>query len=108
CLPESQRVAIGVAEPRAARRTDLRDVIRRDERTFGVVDECDAPGLEVLHRGLDVRDLEVAERVLRGGPRALEDREFADLPAPEACRGWVLPQERQPERLAVKGLRPFQ
>lgn len=62
-LSEAEDVPIRVSEPRATYRTELRDVAGRLEWPFGIVEERDAPGLEVADRGLDVGHLEMATGV---------------------------------------------
>src|SRR5664279_2185367 len=106
-LSEAEGVPVGVVEPRAASRTELRDVASRREWPFCVVDERNTFGLEVADRGLDVGHLEVGKGVFGGNRRALEDRELAAVPAAKADGDRVLPEEVQPKRLAIERLRPL-
>src|SRR5512132_4338667 len=83
-LSKPEGVAVGIVEPSATRGTDLGDVAGGSEGTFGVVQELDTLGFEVLDCGLDVVDLEVG---LRGDCCPLEDRDLADGPAATARAG---------------------
>ena len=88
-LSKPEGVAVGIVEPGATRGTHVGDVAGGGEGTFGVVQELDALGLQVLDGGLDVVDLEVGQGVLRGDWRPLEDRDLADGPAAVAAPAGV-------------------
>jgi hypothetical protein len=103
-LPDAERVPVGVVEPGAACRAELRDVIRGCERSFGVVEKLHTVGDQVLDLGFDVVDFEVGKRVLGRDGGTLEDRELARGAAAKARREGVLPQERQAQDLAVEVL----
>jgi hypothetical protein len=63
-LPEPEGVAVGVAEPGGASGTELSDVARGGEGSFGVVEELDASAGQISDCALDVVHLEVGKRVL--------------------------------------------
>src|SRR4051812_8116961 len=61
---QPEDVAVRVAEPGAARRADLRDVVRRPERTLVVVQEFDASGLEIADQSVEIADLKMPDGVI--------------------------------------------